>query len=240
MPNRKLRLKKKNKQSKFAVYPKVRVSRHCLHRVALVYWGSGPPKEYRLDHLSNFEVRRFWVMSKQEQSLYLRTSFNRHHRKPRCQKGPTTVENLSYVDMDSHISYNKFISVVAKWSLVPIEKVLTAHIRAFLGRVYPSFERIVTYNGAQSKIKSLEFLLHKKTLDDFTPYFLRNIARWAGIEQGSIHMSDVRRFIEQVYPCLKRLATDHTESKLLSLNNFAVVLNEIWLPVNEPIFLRNQ
>lgn len=238
MYKKRLRLKKKNRKDNFAVYPKIKVQRHCIHRIALVYWGSGVPKEYRLDHLSNFEVRRFWAMSKQEKSLYLRTAFNRHHRKPRCQKGPTTIENISNVDIDSHISYNKFISVVSKWSLVPIEKVLTIHIRAFLGKVYQSFERLVTYNGTNSKIKSLEFTLHKKTLNDFTPYFLRNVARWAGVEFSTLHMSDVRRFMEQVYPSLKRLATDHNESKLLSLNNFAAVLNEIWLPADEPIFLR--
>ena len=239
MSKRRLRLRKKKKKNSFVVYPKARVSRHCLHRVALVFWGSGAPREYRLDHLSNFEVRRFWAMSKQDQSLYLRTAFNRHHRKPRCQNGPTTVENLSNVDIDSHIFYNKFISVVSKWSFVPIEKVLTVHIRAFLGKVYPSFERLVTYNGTHSKIKSLEFTLHKKTLDDFAPYFLRNVSRWAGVDYNSLHMSDVRRFMEQIYPSLKRLATDHSESKLLNLNNFAVVLNEIWLPLDEPITIRH-
>lgn len=241
MSNKKKRTgtKIRRKSQVSAVYPKVRITRNFLARVAIVHWGRAEPKEYRLDHLSDSEVKRFWAMTKREKSEYLRKNFNRHHRRPRCQNGPTIIDNLSYVDIVSHnIYYNRLISIVARWESVSIEKVLTTHIRAFLGKVYPSFEQIVTYDGTHSKIKSLEFTLHKKTLDDFTPNFLRSVARWASIEYDRLHMSDVRRFVEQIYPVFKRLATDHNEGRLHNLHGFALVLNEIWLPIDEPIYLR--
>jgi len=221
------------------IVPAMKRNPKCDARIALVYRGMGAPKAYRFDHLSHFEVLRFWKMSTLEMNNYLKRNFNVHHRKPRCQKGRTVPENLSYVDIESHTAYNRLIVVVAKWSRLDVRDVQTDHLERFLRNLYPALHRLTSHDGGGTKFLSMEFILHKKKLNNFSPYLLAHVAKWAGLHRHLLHVSDVKRFLEQIYPALKRLALNHKEHKLLKLNDFTKVLNDIWLPMNEPIIFRH-
>ncbi len=233
---KKLNKKKGKKKREIKIFPLYKITWSHLPRVAMVQWGRGGVRQYRLDFLSNYDLRNFWHMSLSEKVEYLDKFFDRHHRKPRCQKGQTVASNLSYVDRLSHVRYNAFISVVAKWSGLgrDVERVLTEHIDHFLRKVYPSLDRLFTHQKTH-KLRSLESILNKKGLGDFSSLIIGATARWANVRSDAVHMADVRRFIESVYPPLKRLALDHELNKLRSPKSFAKTLNKIWLPVNEPI-----
>jgi hypothetical protein len=225
------------KKRAFRVFPSDTLNWNKPSRSAIVDWGKGEIKEYKLDYLSNYELRHFWRMENSDKADYLCKYFNRHHRKPRCQKGLTENSNLSYVDIESHIGYNRLISVVARWSNLSIEMVQTEHLAKFLRKVYPSLERRMT-NPVTFKLRSLENLLERKNLDDISPFFIANVAKWTGLEFESVLLSDVRHFLEYIYHPIKRLAYDHDLGRLKSLVGFIKTLNKIWLPIDDQIFFR--
>jgi hypothetical protein len=227
--------RRKNKNSGFSVFPLVRVNLGHPHRVAMVYWGKGSPKEYRLDYLDPHELRSFWRMSKSEMAEYLRKFFNRHHRKPRCQKGVTEISNLSYVDIVSHVSYNSLICVVGRWTSLSVEIVKTVHIESFLRQFYLQLEKVFTESG---KVKTLEAVINPKNINNLGPHLLSNIAKWAGVDSTELHVSHVIRFFEKIYPPLRRLAYEHDHRRFKTMYHFMKSLNEVWLPKDEQINLR--
>lgn len=227
--------KEKSKQEWFRVYPVTQLDWKNPARIALVYWrGRGEPIEYRLDHLDNHEIRSFWSMDYAQKAEYLRGKFNRHHRRPRCQKGPTIRENLSQVDIHSHTCYNKLISAVACWAGITIEKVKTADISKFLRKVYPHLKRIMSHEDTE-KLKGIDTVIDQRHLKDLSPVLIVAVARWSKVRSQSVHFRDVCRFLEYMYPALKRLAFDYVAGKLKTLAEFFKILNEIWLPIDEQI-----
>ena len=234
MDKRKKSKKKRTRNRRsldFAVYPLAKVNLGHPPRIAMVYWGKGRPKEYRLDFLDLHEVKAFWQMSRVDMAKYLKIFFNRHHRKPRCQKGPTEPLNLSYVDAFSHTNYNWLIGIVARWSnFSSVEEVRTIHNEQFLKQFYPTLERMFTHNG---KIRSLESVLEIKNMECLSQHLIGNIAKWAHVDYKHLHISNVHLFFERIYPPLRRLAYDHQHRKLKSLYSFSKILNEVWFPRDE-------
>jgi hypothetical protein len=227
--------KKIKRKIDFDVYPVMKINFSHPPRLAMVYWGKGRPKEYRLDYLSNLELKTFWQMSKLEKAEYLAKLFNRHHRLPRCQDGITEPSNLSYVDIVSHVSYNCLISITARWSSLPVEKVRTTHLEQFLHQFYQSFEKLFV---CDEKVKRIESVLFDVNMSDLSPHFIGNIARWAHLDYKFVHVSNVHLFIERIYPPIRRLAYDYQNDKLRSLATFIGSLNQIWLPRDEQMIIR--
>lgn len=236
----KVRKDRKNRRKSCTIWPCVPLDLDNPARTALVYWrGKGEPLLYRLDHLDSHELKRFWKMDPIEKAEYLRTKFNRHHRRPGCQKGKTTRDNLSHVDICSHVCYNGLISVVACWSGVPIEKVFTQDTENFLRRVYPHLRNLMSRNDNQ-RLKGLEVVTNQKNLSDVSRTLIVNVAKWAKVKPKAVHVMDVCRFLERIYGPIKRLALDHDSRKLKTLTELFRTLNEIWLPVDEQIELGKQ
>ena len=234
--NRRERRKKRRQPDReFQVFPSVEIEKgDKLPRIAIVDWGRGRSRKYRLEHLTHSELHRFWRMNNAEKAVYLKEAFNRHHRKPRCQKGPTEPDNLSYVDIVSHKNYNELIFVVAKWSSLSVERVHTVNISKFLLRLYPHLEKLFT-NRSNGRLRSLEDVMNGKNLVRLSPSFVANVAKWSGISFGKVRASHIRRFISHIYPPLKRLAFDHEANRLKNLTAFTRLLNKIWLPQDEQI-----
>lgn len=230
--------RRRQSRKAFSIYPVATLSWKNPARRAIVYWGRGGQKEYRLDHLSNNELRIFWALNDVDKAAYLKKNFNQHHRLPRCQNGPTERWNLSQVDIVSHQSYNSLISVVARWSGVRIEMVKTKHIAAFLLRIYPTLEKLITHSDTK-KLKSLEDVVSRKNLEGLSSFFIsRVVARWACVELSAVQFSDIRHFLEHIYPPIKRLAFDHELDRLRTINSFVKILNEIWLPMHQQMYFK--
>ena len=221
----------------FSVIPLYPINWNNPPRRALVDWGKGGVKLYHLEYLSNLEVKIFWQMDDSAKAEFIRKRFNRHHRRPRCQKGPTKPENLSYVDIVSHESYNRLISFISRWSGISIEEVQTEHLSRFLRKVYPSLVRLIIHKDTR-KMRSLEDVLNRKNLYNLSPFFIHNVAGWSGLEFDMTQLVDVRRYISFIYPAIKRLAYDHKDGKFRSFSNFVRLLNTIWLPIDEQIVLK--
>lgn len=229
---------KKNRRSSFMVCPCAKIDWNNPARTAWVYWpGRGAPLLYRLDYLDSYELRNFWQMDYKSKAEYLRINFNRHHKRPRCQDGPTTPENLSYVDIFSHNTcYNGLISVVAYWCGKPVKKVFTADIERFLRKVYPHLKNLMSRKNSR-KLKGFEAVIDQKNLKSVHRVLIVNIAKWAKVDSHSVHVSDVRRFLNYIYVPIKRLALDHESRRLRTLPELFRMLNEIWLPADDQIDL---
>ena len=105
--------RKKHKQPnsrEIRIYPGV-PKRKPLPRVAIVDRGGKNKVRYLLEYLTISELQSFWDANNQQKLEFLKSKFNRHHRKPRCQDGKTSPGNMSFVDIESHITYNFFIKV---------------------------------------------------------------------------------------------------------------------------------
>jgi hypothetical protein len=232
--------KKQNKKSKklrrmgnFRVFPVSEINWNKPPRKAVVDWGHGRIQVYRFEHLTSFDVKSFWKMSDDEKAVYLYRFFDRHHRLPGCQGGKTVPENLSYVDRVSHTMYNKLIFVVARWSSLSIEKVKTRHIAKFLKEVYPALLRVYM-NQTTCRMKSLESLKRKKNLE-ISRRLTIQVGRFAGLRFDAVAPADIWNFLEYLHSAVKRLAVDHETGRLRHLFGLVRILNDIWLPVEEPI-----
>ncbi len=229
--------KKQKKRHSFVVFPYSHVDWQRLARMAWVYWpGRGEPLLYRLDFLDNHELRTFWSMDNEQKADYLSSKFNRHHRRPRCQKGPTTQENLSQVDIYSHVCYNKLISAIACWSGISIERVVTADIAKFLRKVYPPLKKLMSRSDDE-KLKGVGAVVDQKNLKELSPIFIVSVARWSRIKPQSVHVLNVSLFLEFMYAPIRRLALDHDSGRLKTQVEFFKILNDIWLPKDEQIRL---
>lgn len=82
------------------------------------------------------------------------TQFNFHHRRPRCQEGKTSVENLSRVDIVSHERYNMLVGLTANVFGIPIEEVRTADLAKVFNAVYLIASRLMV-DPATKKLKAL-------------------------------------------------------------------------------------
>jgi len=235
--NKERRKEEKEERETLKIFPVVQLTWSRLPRIVVIDWKNIRSREYRLDHLTNGELNAFWHMDANAKIDYLIRCFNRHHRRPRCQKGVTECHNLSYVDIESHTSYNKLIFVISRWFKMSEAEVKTKHIAIFLKKVYPSLERLMT-NPVTRKMKSLKSLLHTGSFNKLSPAFIGNVAKWAGIKFGAVHANDIRRFITQIYLALKRIAYDHSLGRLKTLPAFIKVLNKIWIPRDCQIILK--
>jgi hypothetical protein len=230
--------RKKNKRYAFAVYPSAPIDWNRPARFAVVDRGRGRIQKYYFDHLSNYEIRNFWKMNMLEKAEFLDNFFDRHHRIPRCQKGKTVPENLSHVEKVAHVEYNRLIFVVSRWSsLFDIESVKTEHISRFLRQLYPSLLRIYMHQS-NCKMKSLEDVTRRKDYENASRFLTLHVARWSGLRYKEVKAGDICYFLEYLYPVIKKLAIDHDNGKLMHLHGFVKVLNKVWLPINEPIFLQ--
>jgi hypothetical protein len=237
---KKEKLQKKEKNTKFSITPIFKISQKTLSRVANVKWGECKPMLYHFEHLNNDELWKFWQMNDDDKAIYLQKHFDVHHRKPQCQNGSNNTSNLSHVDRASHIEYNGMISVIAKWAGIDITQVLTKHIAAFLWHCYPSLEKMFTPKD-RSGIKSLAEILLKKNIDTLSRKFVvRVVSLWVGAESGSVKLINIRNFLSHIYPSINRLAYDHEAGCLRSLGGLAQILNEIWLPVSEQIVFKSR
>lgn len=206
-------------------------------RVALVSWENGKQIAYRFDHLTKHELDDFWKMGDSEKRHFLKRNCNRHHRKPRCQDGETSPDNLSYVDIFSHVQYNYLVKEVACWCDCQIQDVFTRDISHFL-RVFYQEMRVIMSNPDSDRIVGLPHALKKrKNIKQFRRRFLLGIARWSGVAISEVSINHVHRFIRYLYFPLKRLAFDCESGKLKTLSEFVKVLNAVWLPRDEPIRL---
>jgi hypothetical protein len=236
--NNRISRNRKKEQKQFRIYPQAQINWNSPARTAWVYWpGKGEPLLYRLDFLDNHELRNFWHMDHDQKAEYLSSKFNRHHRRPRCQRGPTVKGNLSQVDICSHNCYNKIISAVACWKGVPNEKVFTKDISNFLRRVYPHLKKLMSRSESE-KLKGMDAVIDQKNLKVLNPAFIVSVARWSKIRPQAVHVLDVSRFLEYMYAPIKRLALDHDSDKLKTLEELFKILNDIWLPTDEQIKIR--
>lgn len=226
------------KQRAFRVYPVGLFDKNNLPNVALVYrGGGGEPRHYRLDFLSPSELKSFWHSTYVEKENFLNFECNCHHRRPRCQKGLTILSNLSYVDKYSHDCYNKLISAVARWSKTPLKRVTTKKIEEFLRKIYRQLKWLMSYSDTE-KVRSLESTLNQRNIGhNLNERLISNIAKWSDVETRALHVMDVCKFFEYMYPVLIRLAIDYESGKLKTLVEFFRVLNKIWLPIDEQIKL---
>ena len=222
--------RKKHKQSRYfgiRIYPGV-PKRKPLPRVAVVDRGGRNKVRYLLEYLKVSELQSFWNSNNSQKLEFLKSRFNRHHRKPRCQNGKTSPGNLSYVDIESHIMYNFFIGVVARYSNTSSERVRTNQVAGFLNHFYPIFNKLfIEREGGLRKIKTLVP----------SEYFCLGeiVSRWAHVPQEEVHDSQREFFVGRMHSILGRLAVDHDTGILRSFEGFIGVLNDIWLPREEPI-----
>ena len=229
--------RKKSKHNTFAVYPSAPIDWNKPARFAVIDRGRGRIQKYYFDHLSNYEVRNFWKMTKLEKAEFLDNFFDRHHRIPRCQKGQTVPENLSYVEKVAHIAYNRLIFIVSRWSGLSIESVKTEHVGRFLRLLFPSLLRIYMHQS-NCKMKSLEEVTRRRDYENASRFLTFHVAKWAGLKYKEVKAGDICQFLEYLHPVIKKLAVDHEHGTIMHLHGFMKVLNKVWLPINEPIFLR--
>ena len=234
----KIKEEKREKGLKFVIYPISKILPRPLPRVADVIWGRRKAKKYRFDHFVNTELEHFWKLDDCEKQVYIKENFDEHHRRPRCQNGPSNADNLSYVDIVSHRQFNKIVETVAKWSGVDIKKVYTKDIASFLWRAYPTLEKLFLHPTTR-RLKSLEIVLHEDNIDYVSRSFIfRIVAPWAGLNSNLVQIRDIRNFVRQIYPPIKRLAYDHESDELRRVHSFANVLNMIWLPKDDQIIYK--
>ena len=222
--------RKKHKQPnsrEIRIYPGV-PKRKPLPRVAIVDRGGKNKVRYLLEYLTISELQSFWDANNQQKLEFLKSKFNRHHRKPRCQDGKTSPGNMSFVDIESHITYNFFIGVVARYSNTCSEKVRTNQVANFLNHFYPIFNKLfIEREGGLRKIKTL--VPHEYGC------LLEIVSRWARTPVENVSYAQLEDFLRRMQSILGRLAVDHDTRMLRSFEGFIGVLNDIWLPREEPI-----
>ena len=234
----KIKEEKKGKGLKFVIRPILKVLPYPLPRVAEVIWGRRKAKEYHFDHFVNTELEHFWKLDDRKKQDYIKANFDEHHRRPRCQSGPSNADNLSYVDIVSHRQFNKIVETVAKWRGLDIKKVYTKDIASFLWNAYPTLEKLFLHPITR-RLKSLEIVLHEDNIDCVSRAFVfRIVAPWAGLNSNMVQLRDIRNFLRQIYPPIKRLAYDHESDELRRVQSFATVLNTIWLPKDDQIVFK--
>lgn len=206
-------------------------------RVAMVNWENGRRIIYRFDHLTKHELDDFWRMSDSEKRRFFKTECNKHHRKPRCQNGETTNDNLSYVDIHSHVQYNYLVKEVACWKNCWIKQVESRDIARFLKVFYQELRTIAT-NPATDRIVGLHRVLKKhNNMRSFSNRFLVGVSKWSGMERSELELVHVHKFIRRMYFPIRRLAFDCESGRLRALSEFVRVLNAVWIPKTEPIVL---
>lgn len=206
-------------------------------RVALVHWENGRKIAYRFDHLAKHELDDFWRMGGAEKRHFLKHNCNKHHRKPRCQGGQTFPDNISHVDIFSHVQYNHLVKEVACWRDCQIQEVFTHDILRFLRTFYHELRSVMSNPDSDRIVGLSNALKRHKNIRHFNRRFLIGVSRWSGIDVNEISISHVHRFIKYMYSPLKRLAFDCESGKMKTLSEFVKVLNAVWLPRNEPIRL---
>lgn len=223
--------RKKHKQPNsegVRIYPGI-PKRKPLPRVAIVDRGDKNKTHYLLEYLTDSELQTFWDSNNQQKLEFLKSKFNRHHRKPRCQGGKTSVGNLSFVDIESHTMYNLLIGVVARYSGTSDEKVRTNQVANFLNHFYPFFcnKLFIERQGGPRKVETL-------VLSE-CGHLLGVVSRWAHTSVENVTCVHLEGFLKRMYLILGRLAVDHDTRMLRSFEDFIRMLNDIWLPREEPI-----
>lgn len=210
------------------VYPSVQKT-GPLPRVVIMEFIGGEKLIYRMEHLPKDVVYVFWHMSAFEQYMFLSTKFNHHHRRPRCQAGESEDGNLSLVPMVAHNSYNAMVSVVAKHNDVDIKEVRTCHMADFLLPIFFIFN-----NAEYSGQKLIDI---RGVRGERYRWLKKAAAKYLGKRPHKVKKEDMMFFLSKVLPHFMRLALDHDKNQILCLEDFVQIMNEVWMPPDEPLRL---